>query len=71
MNIKGKKEVNEDFIPVVYLNGSNLEYIEIDIDKKIRISYITYKKSIKRRQSFVDRDTKYIFLYLYRKAKRI
>ena len=29
MNIKGKKEVNEDFIPVVYLNGSNLEYIEI------------------------------------------
>lgn len=38
MNIKGKKEVNEDFIPVVCLNGSNLEYIEIDIDKKIRIS---------------------------------
>ena len=34
MNIKGKKKVNEDFIPVVYLNGSKLEYIEIDIEKK-------------------------------------
>ena len=28
------KKVNEDFIPVVHLNGSNLEYTEIDIEKK-------------------------------------
>lgn len=44
MNIKGKKEVNEDFIPVVYLNGSNLEYIEIDINKKYEYLISLIKK---------------------------
>lgn len=44
MNIKGKKEVNEDFIPVVYLNGSNLEYIEIDIDKRYEYLISLIKK---------------------------
>ena len=28
-----KKKVNEDFIPVVHLNGTKLEYAEIDIEK--------------------------------------
>ena len=46
MNIKGKKEVNEDFIPVVYLNGSNLEYIEIDIDKKYEYLISLIKKAL-------------------------
>lgn len=46
MNIKGKKEVNEDFIPVVYFNGSNLEYIEIDIDKKYEYLISLIKKAL-------------------------
>ena len=29
-----EKKVNEDFIPVVHLNGTKLEYAEIDIDKR-------------------------------------
>ncbi len=33
-NVAVSKKVNEDFIPVVHLNGSNLEYTEIVIEKK-------------------------------------
>ena len=34
MTINKEKKVNEDFIPVVHLNGTKLEYAEIDIDKR-------------------------------------
>ena len=41
------KKVNEDFIPVVHLNGSNLEYTEIIIEKKYEYLISLIKKALK------------------------
>ena len=41
------KKVNEDVIPVVHLNGSNLEYIEIIIEKKYEHLISLIKKALK------------------------
>ena len=41
------RKVNEDFIPVVHLNGSNLEYIEIIIEKKYEYLISLIEKALK------------------------
>ena len=41
------KKVNEDFIPVVHLNGTNLEYTEIIIEKKYEYLISLIEKALK------------------------
>ena len=42
------KKVNEDFIPVVHLNGLNLEYTEIVIEKKYEYLISLIKKALNK-----------------------
>jgi hypothetical protein len=46
MELNDKKCVNQDFIPVVHFNGSNLEYTEINIEKKYEYLILLIRKAL-------------------------
>lgn len=47
MELKDEGRVNIDFIPVVYFNGSNLEYTEINIEKNNEYLISLIRKALK------------------------
>lgn len=58
------KKVNEDFIPVVHLNGSNLEYTEIIIEKKYEYLISLIKKALKN-DSLLMIEIQNTFSYIF------